>query len=242
MGVTYAVMCLDCGDEGPEVGDFGYIGYPSLDKKKGKRHIPNFGYIYSGLRTLGLLTPGVEEMREFLEKHRVHTMDLACEGESMFEDDQDEDADEDLDGDEDDDDDDDDDSADDLDDDEDLDDEDFDEDEAPRPLTASKGQGKARFKTAHFTASCVKCKTTLTTTGLDEVLAFSEKALTPAQVRDAWPRISGDEFYDRGAEPFGDDLPGIAAFLKKHAAHSVTVGLRVWIDESGGSPPRKALD
>ena len=70
MGVTYAVMCLDCGDEGPEVGDFGYIGYPSLDKKKGKRHIPNFGYIYSGLRTLGLLTPGVEEMREFLEKHR----------------------------------------------------------------------------------------------------------------------------------------------------------------------------
>lgn len=231
MGVTYGVMCLDCGDEGPEVGDFGYIGYPSLDEEKGKRYVPNFGYIYRGLRTLGLLTPGVEEMREFLEKHRAHTMDLACEGESMFED-EDEDED-DLDdageGEHDDD------SGDDLDDDdgdedldEDLDDEDFDEggDEAPRPSTASKGQGKAKFKTAHFTASCVKCKTTFKTTGTDEVLAFSERTLTPAQVKDAWPRISGDEFYDRGAEPFWDDLPGIAAFLKKHAAHSVTVGLK----------------
>lgn len=225
MGVTYGVMCLDCGDEGPEVGDFGYIGYPSLDEEKGKRYIPNFGYIYSGLRTLGLLTPGVEEMREFLEKHRAHTMDLACEGESMFED---EDQDEDEDEDDDDSDDDLDDDDDDDDDDEDLDDEDFDEDEdeAPRPPTASKGQGKAMFKTAHFTASCVKCKTTFTTTGPDEVLAFSERTLTPAQVKDAWPRISGDEFYDRGAEPFWDDLPGIAAFLKKHAAHSVTVGLK----------------
>lgn len=221
MGVTYGVMCLDCGDEGPEVGDFGYIGYPSLDEEKGKRYVPNFGYIYSGLKTLGLLTPGVEEMREFLEKHRAHAMDLACEGESMFEDDE---EDEDLDDDDSDLDEDDEDDDDDDDLDEDLDDEDFDEDEAPRPRAASKGKGK--FKTAHFMATCVKCKATFTTTGADEVLAFSEKTLTPAQVKDAWPRISGDEFYDRGAEPFWDDLPALALFLKKHAAHSVTVGLK----------------
>lgn len=223
MGVTYGVMCLDCGDEGPEVGDFGYIGYPSLDEEKGKRYIPNFGYIYSGLRTLGLLTPGVEEMREFLERHRAHTMDLACEGESMFEDeDLDEDAgedDDDLDDDLDDDDD-----VEDLD--EDLEDEDFDEDEeeAPRSPSASK-RGQAKFITAQFTASCVKCKTTFRTTGWDAVLAFSGETLTPAQVKNAWPRIWGDDFYDRGAEPFWDDLPAIAAFLKKHAAHPVTVGL-----------------
>ena len=115
-------------------------------------------------------------------------MDRACEGESMFED------------------------EDDLDDDGEEDDDD-------------EKRGQAKFITAQFTASCVKCKTTFRTTGWDAVLAFSGETLTPAQVKDAWPRISGDEFYDRGVEPFWDELPAIAAFLKKHATHAVTVGL-----------------
>jgi hypothetical protein len=75
MGVTFDLLCLRCGERAPEVGDFGYIGYPALSSRKRLFRTPqNFGYIYDGLASVGLLPLEVEAFRLFLERHRRHRL------------------------------------------------------------------------------------------------------------------------------------------------------------------------
>jgi len=75
MGVTFDLLCLRCGERAPEIGDFGYIGYPTLSSRKRLFQTPqNFGYIYDGLAAVGLLPLEVEAFRVFLQRHRWHRL------------------------------------------------------------------------------------------------------------------------------------------------------------------------
>ena len=81
MGVNAWVVCRDCGARAPEVGDFGYIGYPSLESRSEPvEGIHTFGYLYEGFKALRLLTGELEAVRAFLRRHRRHQTDLVLEG------------------------------------------------------------------------------------------------------------------------------------------------------------------
>ena len=86
MGVTANTTCRDCGKGAPEVGDFGYIGYPSLSTSaEHDDDAPvNFGYLYQGFQAIHLLTADLERMREFLEAHKGHDIHTFIEGEPAF--------------------------------------------------------------------------------------------------------------------------------------------------------------
>jgi HEAT repeat protein len=74
LGVTYTTVCTRCRVEGPPVGDFGFIGAPSLETKPSKKGIHPFGYLYAGFAALGLLTEEIEAFKAFLEAHHGHPL------------------------------------------------------------------------------------------------------------------------------------------------------------------------
>jgi len=94
MGVNAGLVCRDCGVAGPEVGDFGHIGFPSLnDSPERMQGIHSFAYLYEGFKALRLLTGDLEAVRAFLRRHRRHKTVLMFEGDPEAESGQD-DADE----------------------------------------------------------------------------------------------------------------------------------------------------
>ena len=82
MGVTFGVVCEKCGVEGPEVGDFGYIGAPSLERRKRRGGLQTFGFIYEGLEAIGVVTEEIEAFKTFLDEHRGHPIALYGDGEA----------------------------------------------------------------------------------------------------------------------------------------------------------------
>jgi hypothetical protein len=76
MSVTFDLLCVRCGERAPEVGDFGYIGSPSLSSLP--RFVPwrpqRFGYIYRGLSDVSLMPAEVAAFHAFLRKHRGHRL------------------------------------------------------------------------------------------------------------------------------------------------------------------------
>jgi HEAT repeat protein len=74
LGVAYTTVCTLCGVEAPEVGDFGFIGAPSLETKRSKKGTHPFGYLYAGFAALGLLTEEIEAFKAFLEAHHGHKL------------------------------------------------------------------------------------------------------------------------------------------------------------------------
>ena len=81
MGVTFGVVCEQCGVEGPEVGDFGYIGAPSLELRTRRDGLQSFGSIYEGLEAIGVVTQEIEAFKTFLDEHRGHPIALCGDGE-----------------------------------------------------------------------------------------------------------------------------------------------------------------
>lgn len=81
MSVNFWRLCLDCAVQGPEVGDLGTMGWPSLDTgdvrpvkrngKKGRRRYA-FGRIYAALAAIELLPYEVEAYHAFLVAHQGH--------------------------------------------------------------------------------------------------------------------------------------------------------------------------
>jgi len=74
VGVTFTTVCTRCRVDAPEVGAFGYVGTPSLETKRTKKHTQPFGYLYAGLAALGLQTEEIEAFHAFLQEHRGHPM------------------------------------------------------------------------------------------------------------------------------------------------------------------------
>lgn len=79
MGVTYGIHCATCGALGPEAGDFGFIGYPSLQPGR-KRRILTFGEIYGPLKALGIVTEETAAINAFLVAHDGHAFDMHGDG------------------------------------------------------------------------------------------------------------------------------------------------------------------
>jgi hypothetical protein len=63
MGLTFHTTCLDCGNTAPEVGDCGYIGYPSGSPERADAEVPNLGYIYRGFEAIHLVTHQLDSLR-----------------------------------------------------------------------------------------------------------------------------------------------------------------------------------
>jgi hypothetical protein len=77
--------CLDCGVFAPEVGAYGYIGFPSADTSRGPEgQPPNFGYLYEAFAGIRLVTWHLDLLHEFLQRHRGHRVHTFAEDEPLF--------------------------------------------------------------------------------------------------------------------------------------------------------------
>jgi HEAT repeat protein len=72
LGITYTSVCVRCGVEAPELGDFGYVGIPSASATRRRGAIQTFGFIYAGLAAIDLLTEELERFKAFLDEHAGH--------------------------------------------------------------------------------------------------------------------------------------------------------------------------
>lgn len=71
MGVAFSAWCRRCGVGAPEVGDFGYIGAPTLGERKRGGLLP-FGAIYQGFAALRMVTVELAAFKAFLDAHPGH--------------------------------------------------------------------------------------------------------------------------------------------------------------------------
>jgi hypothetical protein len=220
MGMCCWTVCDDCDAEAPEMGDAGFLGYPSMDDAAGDCDAATFGSIHRALSGAHLVTSEVDAFREFLEKHKGHhvvteTEDGPAFGEGDEDDEDDEDGEfeeDDIDG------------EDDMDDEEDEDEEDFGDDEED---LADEGEGedavRGRYVVGRYRASCAQCGAAFSTNNEYELLPFERADLTAQHARDLRKNVIDvldDSCYH--AEPlWDDDLEGVVTFIEKHAEHGV---------------------
>ena len=81
MGVTFTTWCKKCGVEGPEMGDFGFVGAPTLGPAKKKGGLMPFGEIHDGFAALGMVTEELAGFKAFLDAHRGHPIVQGGDGE-----------------------------------------------------------------------------------------------------------------------------------------------------------------
>lgn len=85
MSIMCLTACLDCGVFAPEVGAFGYIGFPSLDTSRGPEgQPPHFGYLYEAFAGIRLVTWHLDLLGEFFERHSGHRVHTFAEDEPLF--------------------------------------------------------------------------------------------------------------------------------------------------------------
>jgi hypothetical protein len=85
MSIVYSTACLDCGVFAPEVGAFGYIGYPSADTSRGQEGVPpNFGYLYEAFAGIRLITWHLSLLHEFFQRHAGHHIHTFADGDPLF--------------------------------------------------------------------------------------------------------------------------------------------------------------
>jgi hypothetical protein len=217
MGMACWTTCEDCDEKAPELGDHGYMGYPSLDDEVPDVDVATFGSIYRALVAVHVVTGEVDAFYRFLERHKGHRVVTETEGGSPFEDDDDmEDMDE-LYDDEDFDDEDDADYEDDFDD-EDM-EEDFDE--------AADSPNGDSYAMARYKATCPHCNASFVTEYSESFVPFDRATLTAKDMKMFQQRVV--EVMDEAsyhAEPlYGDDLDNLARFFKDHMKHEVVVEL-----------------
>ena len=207
MGVTFDTLCVKCGESAPEVGDCGYIGFPSASRERGPvERIANFGYIYEGLETIGLRTWSLDALYDFLTRHEGHGLHTFGDGEPAFgdgdpealaaaqsESDENDDFD-DFDA-----------------------DDDFDEDDGWNEEVATA------YPAARYRVECSACSEQFQSEFGDNLKALTSTVLSAPSI-DAFlervvQEIDREAFYR--SEPLsGDDLERLAAFLAQHRTHS----------------------
>ena len=84
MGVNYALFCETCKAVAPSLGDSGTIGYPTAAdvRPESMFDMPTFGYVYSGLAAVALLTKELDDFLSFLMQHRGHRLVQAADGDA----------------------------------------------------------------------------------------------------------------------------------------------------------------
>lgn len=84
MSVRCQTVCVDCNAEAPEIGDGGVFGEPSLDvrytedEEWGVRSY-TFGWLYDGLKRLGIMPHDLEAYAAFLKAHEGHDVRLTTD-------------------------------------------------------------------------------------------------------------------------------------------------------------------
>ncbi len=85
MSVSCSVVCLDCREYAPAVGDGGYVGSPSLDAGAqdvpGWGEMPTFRSLYEPLSALGIRPHELEVFWAWLQTHGSHRLHLCSTGE-----------------------------------------------------------------------------------------------------------------------------------------------------------------
>jgi hypothetical protein len=89
MSVACVLVCLDCRAVAPPVGDYGFIGWPSMDEQptapsgeawEWAEFLP-FGCIFKTFADVGIATDELEQFAEFLRHHDGHRFGIAADGE-----------------------------------------------------------------------------------------------------------------------------------------------------------------
>jgi outer membrane protein assembly factor BamB len=82
MGVAARIVCVTCDMGGPEIGDMGHLGYPSLeDDSQLEGELASFEYLYKGYAAIGYHPKPLEAVRAFLVAHKRHRIGLFLDGE-----------------------------------------------------------------------------------------------------------------------------------------------------------------
>jgi hypothetical protein len=195
VGLTCNTTCLDCGEAAPEVGDCGYIGYPSASRELGPGgRPPNFGYLYEGFAAIRLVTHDLDSLDSFLRAHEGHRLQTFADGEPAFGDGGDD--------------------AEDLSDMDEGEDEDDDWSE----------EDAAKYPVAHYRVQCKACGASFMAEAPDNIKAFAPTPLTSDDIERFLARVAKnlDPETIYRAEPLSpDDLNAVVAFLHKHRDHAV---------------------
>jgi len=86
VSVAWGVLCLDCKELAPTIGDCGFLGAPTLSARatglsrwrcpEGVGKVRTFGALYGALEGLGLVPQHLADYRAFLESHDAHELFL----------------------------------------------------------------------------------------------------------------------------------------------------------------------
>ena len=81
MSVQCGVICLDCREDAPPVGDGGFVGAPSLEitdrtDYQGWNTLPSFAWLYEALAAVHIQTYELDQFQEWLRRHRGHRITL----------------------------------------------------------------------------------------------------------------------------------------------------------------------
>ena len=86
MSMWANIACADCGMRGPDFGQGGFLGYPSLAVDKGPAgdsggpELVNLGFLLPAYAALGLASVGLDRLCAFLKEHDGHGMFILSEG------------------------------------------------------------------------------------------------------------------------------------------------------------------
>lgn len=196
MGVTFGVVCERCGVEAPEVGDFGYIGAPSLELRKRRDGLQSFGSIYEGLEAIGVVTQEIEAFKTFLDEHRGHPIALYGDGVDV-EEELDEDAETEADADT----------------------------PAPAPARAKPFRFTRKFREIFHELHCETCHETRRSSESAALRPFEPFAVSADRIKHFRERVvRTDSLYRVGGFPF-DEVAELDEFLGKHQRHHLIARL-----------------
>jgi len=197
MGHTYWTTCQTCRKDAPDLGDCGFVGFPSLSTQaeNGEDSLQPFGYIYEGFLAVGIDPVDMHEFHVFLRAHEGHNLRTFS--------DQDPEA---------------------YSEDSDQEDSDSEDSEEPEPEDFGMPPGFGIF---FYDVHCPRCDESFRTEaeaclreGPGLTLTSDRVALFQSRVRDTLD----DNFYH--SEPFGyDDLDSLCEFFEQHASHGPTAKL-----------------
>jgi hypothetical protein len=94
MSESCTIVCLDCRKAGPSIGDYGFLGWPSMDERPTEPADEQwewlarpFGYIRRVFLDMGICTDELEHFAAFMRQHDGHYLGIASEGRLQHDDD-----------------------------------------------------------------------------------------------------------------------------------------------------------
>ena len=211
MGMCCWTVCRDCDAEAPQLGDFGYLGYPSLEERANGSAATTFGAIYRGLAAVHLVTEEIDDFRRFLERHAGHRVVTENQEGLIFGDDGQGGAlpssavragAADSDGDE-------------------------DEEDESEGTDEDEDEPEAVFIKSRYRASCRRCGESVATGDLYPLSPFMPAPLSAAAIRafqdTVMPAIETDCY--EAAPLYVGDLARLDTFFASHSDHEIVVEL-----------------